>query len=581
MSGNIYVPNVGPLDAKIMVVGESPGEYEEKDKIPFHPEAPAGGLLMEVMQRQGLFREQIRLCNLFHYRPVGNRFSSIIGTKELESGVEELRQEIEKTKPTVIVAAGAWPLYYLTGRTGRDHGKPKPGTGIENYRGSILSCNLEGCEDIKVIPTYHPSFVSRNRTKYPTFDVDWQRIHGDAAFREKRLPERQFIIDPRGSELEKWVERIIANGIVAADIESIKYSNHILCYGFALSPDVCICIVNHGKHDWEFKDAVGRILASGVKLIFHNGVFDQIVSENNGFVVENFYWDTMVAQHTMYSELPRSLAYITSVETREPYYKDEGKAEDDQKSWSDKMSRDKLYRYNCKDTGCTYECYLAQKMDIEIGPKGWRSTFDFQMSEIPVAVSISQAGMNRDIERVREIKAALLYQWADFQVSLNKIVGHELNVNSNKQMTETLYDEFKLQEKRKRDKNGKWVRTCDEDAMVSLIGTCKDTYDKRVRPDIKEEWLKKLLICKLVLKIRGVRKVLSSYISVPHSADNRCRGFVKITGAETHRWSMSKYTDNTGMAMQTIPRDSLEIEDETVLEHIETLLELEGVLKLK
>lgn len=577
-----YVPNVGPENAKIMVVGEAPGENEERDGIPFHPEAQAGSILMEVMQRQGIFREDIRLANLHHYRPVGNRFVSVLGSDELRSGLAELQQEIWKNKPTVIVAAGAWPLYYLTGKCGRDRGKPKPGSGIENYRGSILKCTLEGCDNIKVIPTYHPSFVARNRTKYPTFDVDWQRIRSDAEFRELRLPEREFIIDPLGSELDGWVERIINNGIASADIESIKYSNHILCYGFAIDPTTCICIVNHGSHDFGFKQAVARILSSGVKLIYHNGTFDQIVSENNGFKIKNYFWDTMVGQHSMYPELPRSLAYITSVETREPYYKDEGKAEEDQKGWADKMNRQRLYEYNCKDVGCTFEGYLAQQRDIANGPAGWRSTFEFEMSEIPVAVSISQTGMNRDKERVKELTAILLYQWAELQSTLNELVGHPLNVGSNKQMTNTLFDELGLPEKRKRDKYGKWVRTCEEDALVSLIGHCKDTYDKRKRADVKERWLKLLLICKTVLKIRGLRKVLSSYVSVTISDDGRCRGFVKVTGTETGRWSMAKYTDNTGMAMQTIARDPVEVESDFFLhdpEKLALVLELEAALK--
>jgi uracil-DNA glycosylase family 4 len=565
---NIYVPNIGPSNAAIMVVGEAPGENEEKDRIPFHPEAQAGGLLMEVMQRHGVFRDEVKLANLHHYRPVGNRFVSILGSDSLKNGIEELRKEIIENKPTVIVAAGAWPLWFLTGKCGRERGKPKPGSGIENYRGSILSCTLEGCESVKVIPTYHPSFVARTRTKYPIFDADWARIVSDSKFRDLRLPEREFIIDPKGSELDDWVERIIASGTVSADIESIKYTNHILCYGFATDPSTCICIVNHGPHDFGFKQAVGRILSSGVKLIFHNGTFDQIVSENNGFQVKNYFWDTMVAQHSMWPELPRSLAYLTSVETREPYYKDEGKAEEDQKGWADKMNREKLYRYNCKDVGCTFEAYLAQQRDIADGPAGWRSTFEFEMSEIPVAVSISQTGMNRDQERAKELKAILLYQW--------------LNTNSNKQMTNTLFDELGLPEKRKRDKYGKWVRTCDEDALVSLIGHCKDTYEKRKRADVRERWLKNLFICKTVLKIRGIRKVLSSYISVPISGDGRCRGFVKITGAETTRWSMSKYTDNTGMPMQTIPRDPVEVEADFFLddpEKLDLVLQLEGALK--
>ena len=54
---------------------------------------------------------------------------------------------------------------------------------------------------------------------------------------------------------------------------------------------------------------------------------------------------------------------------------------------------------------------------------------------------------------------------------------------------------------------------------------------------------------------------------------------MKITGAETGRWSMSKYIDNTGIAMQTVPRDPVELEDEGVLDNIDALLELEGALK--
>ncbi|KKL13538.1 hypothetical protein LCGC14_2524720, partial [marine sediment metagenome] len=43
-----YVPNIGPLNAKIACIGEGPGEKEERYKIPFHPDAPAGEMLTNV-----------------------------------------------------------------------------------------------------------------------------------------------------------------------------------------------------------------------------------------------------------------------------------------------------------------------------------------------------------------------------------------------------------------------------------------------------------------------------------------------------------------------------------------------------
>ena len=42
---------------------------------------------------------------------------------------------------------------------------------------------------------------------------------------------------------------------------------------------------------------------------------------------------------------------------------------------------------------------------------------------------------------------------------------------------------------------------------------------------------------------------------------------------------MSKYYDNTGIHMQTVPRDPVKLEDESVLDNIDALLELEGALK--
>jgi len=392
-----------------------------------------------------------------------------------------------------------------------------------------------------------------------------------------------MIIDPRGESLKHWVDKITKSGLASADIEAIKYTTHILCYGFAISPEECICIVNH-SHSYEWQWAIEKILSSGVKLIYHNGAYDQLITEANGFKIKNFYWDTMVAQHVMQPEMPRTLAYITSVNTREPYYKDETKGDEDAKSWTRKWwdvpgNKEKVWKYNCKDDGCTFENFVVQESEISNGPSGWYPTFLFEMAEIPVGVRISQAGMLRDEDRHRELKGALLYIWADFQSALNNLVGRKINTNSSKQMCELLYDELELKTKRKRDKNGKWVRTADEDALVALVGECKDRYDKVVQKPVKERWLKALVVCKLTMKIRGVRKVLSSYVDVEISDDGRARGFVKITGAETGRWSISKFIDNTGLAFQTIPRDPVELEDERVLDNIEGLLELEGVLK--
>src|SRR5438445_3043293 len=147
---NIYVPPSGPRDAKILFVGEAPGQEEVKQREPFVGES--GNKLTTCLGRNGISREEVLLANLCPFRPPRNDFRALLGTPQLREGIAELTALIASTRPTVICALGNWPLYFLTGK----HGKA-PGAGILNWRGSILSCCIAGLSDIKVIPTIHPA----------------------------------------------------------------------------------------------------------------------------------------------------------------------------------------------------------------------------------------------------------------------------------------------------------------------------------------------------------------------------------------------------------------------------------------
>jgi len=113
-----------------------------------------------------------------------------VGTNELEEGLSELNNLIDRMKPNVIGALGNWPMYYLTGT----HGKGGPGSGIGRWRGSILRHSGHD-KNIKVVPTYHPAYIARNRSDYPIFDIDIRRILGEGNFPEFNYKERTFIID--------------------------------------------------------------------------------------------------------------------------------------------------------------------------------------------------------------------------------------------------------------------------------------------------------------------------------------------------------------------------------------------------
>jgi uracil-DNA glycosylase family 4 len=552
----IYIPHDGPPDARIMFVGEAGGEEEMNQHKPFI--GPSGEKLTTCLGRAGVKREDVFLANLSHYRPYNNKFETLLQSQVLKDGLKELYEHIAIRRPTVIGALGGYPLMFLTGRKG-----------IKKWRGSILSYIND--PSIKVIPTIHPAAVLRDRSLYPIFDADIKRIVGDSAFPEKRLPIRRFICDPRGLELEEWTQRLCEAELLGTDIETVKNSRRILCCGFAPSPDLAVCI--NAEHH-EGKRAIQRILLSRAKKIFQLGTFDTIqLIYLNGYEIRDveaqklerpYFWDTLVAQHILAPELPRSLEYLTSVYTREPYYKTVGRGSipDDEKGWSEKVEKQTLYEYNCRDCCCTIEVALQQMEELSREPITMQNIFAFEMSLLNCTRDISVAGMLVDEERRAKIEEVLLKKWGTKQFVLDRLTGFETNVRSTK-LKKILYEHLGLPTKRNRDGSV----TTDEDAIVALITFCKNKIEGYKRAELIMEWKVKLAVCQTILEIRGIRQTLSNYIrthskkGIPRiSSDGRIRSTYKI-GPETGRLSASKYVDGTGFAAQTMPRDPIEIPD--------------------
>jgi uracil-DNA glycosylase family 4 len=558
-----YIPPSGPIGAKILLVGEAPGSDEYLEGAPFVGES--GKLLINSLNRNGLSREDVRLHNLFPYRPVKNKFEPILTTPELRESLAILYSYIKEFRPNVIGALGNYPLRYLTGRKG-----------ITKWRGSIISYIHD--EKIKVIPTLHPAAVLRDGGYYPTFDQDIKRIVADSLFPEKNLPVRKFIIDPRGLECEEWVQRLCAARFLGTDIETVKGSKRILCVGFAPSPDVAVCFV---PDHHEGKRAIERILASDVDKIFQFGTFDTIQLEYlNGYEINPgkeartldrpYFWDTLIAQHNLAPELPRSLEYLTSIYTREPYYKTVGRGTipDDEKGWSEKVEKQSLYEYNCRDCCCTIEIALEQMKEMEDEPIGNQAIFNFEMQLITDLRELSCNGFYVDLERRALLEKVHLAKWNQKQFILDRMAGAPTNVRSPK-LKNLLYDQLGLPVR----KNKEGGITTDEDAIVASITYCKDHIASLKTDRVLVDWKIKLAICQLILEIRGIRQNLANYIFLTIQkgkikrlgSDGRIRSTFK-SGPETGRTAASKFVDGSGFNSQTLPRDPIEIPDEILAE---------------
>jgi uracil-DNA glycosylase len=133
---------VGSPSARLMFVGEGPGEEEDKQGEPFV--GRAGQLLTKIIEAIGLTRDQVYIANVIKCRPPGNRNPE---PDEVAACEPFLFRQIETIKPKVIVPLGKFAAQSLLNTT-------DPITRLRGrefqYRGASL------------IPTFHPAYLLRN-----------------------------------------------------------------------------------------------------------------------------------------------------------------------------------------------------------------------------------------------------------------------------------------------------------------------------------------------------------------------------------------------------------------------------------
>lgn len=143
------VAGEGPGAAKIMLVGEQPGDREDLEGKPFV--GPAGQLLNEILYDAGLERRRLFLTNAvkhFKFEPRGKRrLHQNPTTAEIDVCRWWLDKERALVQPDIIVTLGASALRGVTGKS----------ASIKSMRGVVHE--LEG--GTKLIATIHPSFLLR------------------------------------------------------------------------------------------------------------------------------------------------------------------------------------------------------------------------------------------------------------------------------------------------------------------------------------------------------------------------------------------------------------------------------------
>ena len=150
------VPGEGNPNARLMFIGEGPGQEEDRQGRPFV--GRSGELLTRMIHAIGIERSEVYICNVVKCRPPQNRNPE---PDEAEACLNYLRAQVALVRPKVIVLLGKVACRYTLGEEifiTRDHGRwfERKGTWF--------------------IPTFHPSALLRDPTKKRDAWDDFQKI---------------------------------------------------------------------------------------------------------------------------------------------------------------------------------------------------------------------------------------------------------------------------------------------------------------------------------------------------------------------------------------------------------------------
>jgi len=392
----------------------------------------------------------------------------------------------------------------------------------------------------------------RMYNSHPVVEMDFAKALLNSKSRQLKYDAVEILIDPSLHQAVNWMETALKKEIISFDIETV--GEHVRSLAFAYKEGITTKaisipfmkfasssmakigdnIISVGTHStdvssyWTIEgertilDNVAKIFESkSIMKVGHNSICFDAPRIKNDFCIsiENHSFDTIHAWHLLYSELNRSLKFVTTLLLNYPNYWTDKTTSDDKEEWT----------YNAYDAAATIDIYF--KINDEIVKKKMTDKYK-EINKLAIAISrIQERGIKIDEVARKKIKEEQIKELKIIKDKIKDIAGEALNPNSPKQVKELLYDKMKF----------------------------PTVYDKK-KPTTNEVALKKLAIkfpnekiLKLIIKYRKITKLISSFLDMKIDDDGRMRTSYDVSGTKNGRLSSSKTLRGTGGNLQNIP----------------------------
>lgn len=268
----------------------------------------------------------------------------------------------------------------------------------------------------------------------------------------------------------------------------------------------------------EVIKAIAPLFASETVIISHDIKRDYIVLHNEGVVFAAPYYDTSVAHYLLQPEMKHSLSMLanTYLNYRTLDYVEEGTTARKQ---AEIMPADAPMRC-CEMADVLLQ--IKPRLQLDLSKQGLSPLMeDIELPFITVLADMEIAGVRIDVGELAKMSVSLTQRLVAMEQEAYELAGSEFNVASPMQVGDILFGRLQIDPKAKRTKTGAYSTT----------------------EEILEKYRHTHPLVDLILKIRGLRKLLSTYVNalpeLINPATNRIHTSYNQTVTATGRLSSS------------------------------------------
>lgn len=433
----------GNSTARIAIVADAPDTVSMAKGRPFM--GAAGDLLTDCLIAAGLSRKDTYITYVVKEQPEGNNINAFLDLSKkypvespaYQEYVAALVKEFNHNRSNVIVACGPVALYALTGKKG-----------LTNWRGSIIESTL--LPGRKVIPILEPASALKQYVWKHLIIFDLQKVAKEMDSPAMPVDNRKYILGPTFAECVNFLEVCAHSELVAFDIE--VSGTEVSCISFAYDAETAISIpfVASGKdyfspeQETTIWELIAQVLENEqVQKVGQNVTFDTTFIFNKYGIAPCNLHDTMVACAILFPDFPKGLAFITSIYTNVPYYKDEGHAQITGKVASHDKS---FWLYNAKDSIVLMEAFPRMLDDLIKSHN--IITYARQVGLVLPLVFMSSYGIAMDVEGLRKESEIAVARLAELQTELDTLTSARgvptVNINSPLQVKRYFYEKCRI-----------------------------------------------------------------------------------------------------------------------------------------